>query len=111
MSKQTADRRKIKRTEYNAYMRKYRIQNPDKIRATEIKRDYGLTPDELLRMIKEQENKCKICSRPPSGKRPLAIDHCHTTGRVRGLLCYRCNLGLAFVESPGLLSAALEYLK
>ena len=110
-SKKTAQWRKKKRAHYNAYMRKYRIQNPDSFRAMEIKKHYGLTPEDLMRMTTEQNNKCKICNRLPTGKRPLAIDHCHTTGRVRGLLCYRCNTAIAFVESPGLLAIALKYLK
>jgi len=107
----TSEWRKNKRAHYNEYMSKYRVQNPDKIREHEIKKLYGISGDDLRQMTASQDNKCKICRRPPSGKRPLAIDHCHSTGRVRGLLCYRCNLGVAFLEAPGILPIALKYLK
>lgn len=110
-SKHTSAWRTKNRSEYNAYMSKYRIQNPDKIRATEIKKLYGLLPEELLKMAKDQNNKCKICYRSPTGKRPLAIDHCHKTGKVRGLLCYRCNTQISILENPERLEKSIEYLK
>jgi hypothetical protein len=58
---------------------------------------YGLTAKQWDRMYKLQEGKCPICQRPiyrpgnKEGKRAAAVDHDHRTGRVRGLLDYRCN--------------------
>lgn len=58
---------------------------------------YGLTKTQWLRMYRLQEGKCPICQRPiykpgnKEGKRAAAVDHDHRTGRVRGLLDYRCN--------------------
>jgi hypothetical protein len=53
---------------------------------------YGLTLKQYRMMEYDQKGLCKICMRPPkNGGLPLLTDHCHKTGRVRGLLCYRCN--------------------
>ncbi len=58
-----------------------------------------------------QEQKCAICGAPPAEK-PLAIDHCHKTGKVRGLLCHKCNMGLGmFLDRPELLDEAASYLR
>lgn len=57
------------------------------------------------------ERACAICGKPP-GKLALAVDHCHVTGIVRGLLCTCCNHGLGmFSDCPERLSRAIEYLR
>jgi hypothetical protein len=99
------------RQQYNSYMVEYRGLNPDKIRLIEIKRDYGLSSEQYLKMINDQNNLCKICGKPPKGIRPLAIDHCHTTKKVRGLLCYRCNQAISILDDKDHLEKALVYLK
>jgi hypothetical protein len=60
-----------------------------------------------------QEGRCAICKSPLSeGQKGHAVDHCHTTGTVRGLLCPSCNLGLGkFRDDPQLLSEAVRYLQ
>jgi hypothetical protein len=58
-------------------------------------------------MYFEQDGKCLICKE----REAVAIDHCHTTGKVRGLLCLGCNTFLGHIESEGRLAAALEYLE
>jgi hypothetical protein len=68
----------------------------------------------IAKMRADQENKCKICGIPeekaPRGR--LAVDHCHETGQLRGLLCNNCNVGLGqFKDNPNLLTAAIEYLQ
>ena len=69
----------------------------------------GLTEYELLHF--DQQGMCAICGDRPIGQRPLAVDHCHKTGKVRGLLCHRCNHGLGhFKDSLSLLSSAKNYL-
>lgn len=56
-----------------------------------------------------QSGKCLICNEIP---KRLVVDHCHTSGKVRGLLCDHCNTGLGrFKDSPELLMAAIRYLK
>ena len=64
-------------------------------------------------MFLEQDGCCKLCNKHQSlFKRRLAVDHCHSTGRIRGLLCGNCNKGLGnFQDSKILLHKAIEYLK
>lgn len=109
-SKNTAYWRNKNRAHYNEYMAEYRTKNPDKIRLTEIKRDYGLSAEQFMNLVNSQNNLCKICGRGPSGKRPLAIDHHHGTGKVRGLLCYRCNTAISILDDKDHLEKALAYL-
>lgn len=77
---------------------------------------YGLTWDSYLAMLRNQGDVCAICKNPESTNRvkwvPLNIDHCHKTGRVRGLLCTKCNLGVGnFNDEATRLEEALAYLK
>lgn len=84
------------------------------IRARARLKQYGLTPDDLARMVEAQGNRCAICNEEPSSGpgRRLHVDHCHTTGKVRELLCNNCNhmLGQAR-EKPELLRAAAAYIE
>jgi len=74
-------------------------------------RMYGISLEEFNDMYEVQKGVCKICGSEGKAK-GLAVDHCHSTGRVRGLLCVSCNTLLGKVESnPSLLSNILEYLK
>jgi hypothetical protein len=75
----------------NAIHRTYRKRNyrPEDKRRWQLKTRYGLTPDDVDGMLKRQEGLCAVCSKI-LGK--FHIDHCHTTGVVRGLLCHRCNV-------------------
>lgn len=71
---------------------------------------YGITLIEHLNMLKFQDFKCAICN--CVGNRALGIDHCHTSGKVRGLLCNNCNTGLGmFKDSQDLLLIAAAYLE
>jgi len=69
-----------------------------------------LTLREYEDMLDISNNLCAICNKEDLSKR-LAIDHCHTTGKVRGLLCSKCNRGLGyFDDNTGLLKKAISYL-
>lgn len=83
--------------------------NPDKIRGYNLKNHYGLSVDEFDKMVEHQEGLCKVCNKEMD--RPF-VDHCHTTGKVRALLCIHCNtmLGMA-KESLQTLQNAIDYLK
>lgn len=60
-------------------------------------------------MLQCQNGVCSICGNPP-GVRRLAVDHCHETGKVRGLLCVSCNLQLGVIENQEWIVKAMEYL-
>ena len=63
---------------------------------------------EYERLLAQQDSKCGICSRELA---PPHIDHDHKTGKLRGLLCFNCNVGLGhFQDSPELLAKAMAYL-
>lgn len=83
-------------------------------------RRFGVTAADYKEMLERQNRRCAICGkeeretdkRTESGKRDLALDHCHRTMKVRALLCTSCNTGLGtFKDNPELLIAAAEYLK
>lgn len=82
-----------------------------------LKINYGLTPEDRVAMLEAAGYKCEICDRevllPTAGcgKDNANIDHDHSTGKVRGILCGHCNKGLGhFLDSKELLSRAISYL-
>ena len=78
---------------------------------SKLKCHYGLTESQFIDMFNQQNRTCAICKKPDF-KRLLCVDHCHTTGRVRGLLCYKCNLAIGHLEdNTGSLQSAIEYLQ
>lgn len=99
-------------------MRGWNQRNPDKTKAIELRKQYGISLEEYRSKLEEQDGLCAICRRPGNvctgkdSKGSLAVDHNHTTGVIRGLLCHRCNTGLgAFLDKPGLLRIAALYLE
>jgi hypothetical protein len=71
---------------------------------------YGLTEATYQTMVTAQKGLCAICLRPPKLHR-LYVDHCHLTGRVRGLLCNTCNAAIGMLDDqPELLAKAIAYL-
>jgi hypothetical protein len=77
---------------------------------TAIKSKFGINVNQYQLMLQEQNNVCFICSE--SETRDLAVDHCHTTGRVRGLLCSKCNTAIGLLkDNIALLDKAKEYLQ
>ncbi len=91
--------------------RDWRNRNRHHVRSTLLMRAYGVTEEWYQETLTAQGGVCKICNKPPGGSRPLAVDHCHATGDVRGLLCYKCNRLMSLVDNPPLLEAALKYAK
>jgi Recombination endonuclease VII len=91
-----------------AQEREYRANNPEAYRKTKLKHRYGLTFEAHQEMFEAQGGKCALC-----GERTAAdVDHDHNTGKVRGLLCRACNLGLGmFKDSVDGLERAIAYLK
>ena len=81
-------------------------------------RKYGITIPQRNQMLKDQGNACLICNShiefcgSPTGKHQAAIDHCHSSGDVRGILCGACNVGLGkFYDDPDLLRKAADYIE
>jgi len=75
---------------------------------------YGITPSDWQTLFEAQGECCAICkSKDAKGNHgTFHIDHCHTTGNIRGLLCDTCNRGLGlFYDNKELLLAAIEYLE
>ena len=97
--------REKNKDKYNSYMRK---RNKNRYPVQRLKR-YNITLEQYHNMLLAQDNRCAICKGPPSDKRPLAIDHDHSTGKVRGLLCYGCNRLMVLLDDEGLLAAAVAY--
>ena len=97
---------------------KWKSDNPYRVREicrkSRLKTDYGMTQEQFELMKKNQDNKCKICGITPEAANilDLYVDHCHKSNKVRGLLCRKCNMAIGFfMDSPTILSAAMEYLK
>lgn len=93
------------------------IINPEKrrnvYRRASLKLKYGITQDEYNKLFEEQNGCCAICGKHQSEfKKALHIDHNHKTGKVRGLLCFNCNMGIGRLQdSKELLLKAVDYLE
>ena len=73
-----------------------------------MKARYGITLEEKQRRFAEQNGLCAICHLRPA----TDVDHSHTTGKVRGLLCHRCNKGIGLLgDSPDTTDSATQYLR
>ena len=91
--------------------RKWRLERPEMTRNNRLKRDFGISLDEYNKKLKSQKNGCAICKQICTSGKNLAVDHCHTSGMIRGLLCGKCNLGLGlFKDDIILLANAKRYL-
>lgn len=97
-----------------------RKADPTKHRCTEMQRIYGITFEQYEEMWERQGRACALCTTPlvlagGAGQKRSGIanvDHCHATGKVRGLLCHKCNRGLGlFKDNPAVLVKASAYLK
>ena len=79
-------------------------------REERLKQVYGLSLQDYEAMVAQQGGVCRICKTKPA--RPLFVDHCHASGKVRGLLCHPCNAALGFMrDDPVIAAAATEYLR
>jgi hypothetical protein len=93
------------------YHSAYYVANRARERARQRERNHGIAAEEYETMLAAQGGVCAICKKPP-GRRMLNVDHDHTTGAIRALLCHGCNTGLgAFKDTPATLRAAAAYLE
>ena len=113
------DQPEVTKESFRTAQRRYYRKNRDKL----VLRRHNITVDRYWHLWDKQDGLCAICDGPPSdnGNRQrkksnlaarLVIDHDHTNGRTRGLLCGKCNLGLsAFLDDPTFLRKAANYLE
>lgn len=96
---------------------RYRKKNKEAIRLANVRHKFGLSAEQYNKMIVDQNNLCFICKKPETktykGKPyALAVDHCHTTGKIRKLLCHNCNVTLGRVEdNTEILENMIKYLQ
>jgi hypothetical protein len=91
-------------------------RDPLRAKARERRRTlkaYGITQQQYDTMLAEQQGRCAVCARNnPGHTQHWAVDHCHKTGVVRGLLCSPCNMGIGQLgDNPDTLESAAQYLR
>lgn len=95
-----------------AAVKKWREDNKEKIKNSHLVRNYGITLDQMNAMFLAQGSACAICRSKTTKGLNWHVDHCHQTGRVRGVLCNHCNLMIGHAKDRiETLLAAVEYLK
>lgn len=109
--------REANKEKASQYQKQYRATHD----ATEYKKEYyktkkfsryNITKADFENLLIEQNHCCAICNVQFTETLRPYIDHCHTTGKVRGLLCFHCNTGLGhFKDTPHVVYRALEYLE
>jgi hypothetical protein len=106
-----------KREARNKYYREYRKNNKEKIKPRDseewkiinLTRRYGITVEYFNLLLEQQNNLCAICFKQP---KKLHIDHCHKSGKVRALLCSKCNTSLGLLnEDVQIFNNAIQYLE
>jgi hypothetical protein len=123
------DWKKRNRAQVREYARQYYHRNADRIRPIKNARQrdnpaarhaaqcrrYGITTTEYAKLLAAQGGRCAICASATArnkGMQTLVVDHCHATGRVRGLLCGTCNSAIGFLgDNPERVRAAIRYLE
>jgi hypothetical protein len=117
------DLRRARNPEIAEYQRKHRAgrdieaKNADK--DYQLRYKFNITLDDYNVLLEEQGGVCAVCKKPPgvvgtgnNSRGTLAVDHDHTAGTYRGLLCTNCNTGIgSFFDDPVLLENAAAYLK
>jgi hypothetical protein len=99
-----------------ASSKKWQKAHPEHVKSVyrryHLMKYYDMTPEEFDLLFLSQDKRCAICKNPePDGKHPWHIDHSHTTGAVRGILCSRCNLLLGHAkDNVETLRSAIAYL-
>lgn len=100
----------------SAYQKEYRSSLRDVFSAKERERKFGIKPEEYQRLHDSQGGRCAICNSPESETRNgkvkmLAVDHCHETGKIRGLLCCPCNQAIGKMrDDPAIMRRAADYI-
>ena len=100
----------VERQKRKERMRRVRINNPDYTKNSHLKERYGITLQQKLELLNKQNGRCAICKKDII-KIKACVDHDHKTGKIRGLLCDKCNRALGgFEDNKEYLQQAMEYL-
>lgn len=103
-AKEWYEKNKARKMKTNAI---WQAKNRDKFKDYKLRARYGITMEDYKKLHELQKGLCKICER----QKQLMVDHCHKTGKIRGLLCGKCNKGLGhFLDNREYLKSAIEYL-
>ena len=91
----------------------WKKKNPDKVKSASLMSDYGINLNEYNNLLLKQKYCCAICeANQATLTLALAVDHCHKTNKIRGLLCQRCNRAIGlFNDDAKYLKAAIAYLE
>lgn len=97
----------------NAAKRNKTVKGKISKKNTALKLTYGITIEDYNQFLENQNNKCAICNRDQSEfTRKFAVDHCHITDKIRGLLCGNCNVGIGNLQDDiEILKNAIKYLE
>lgn len=106
-------------------IRQWKVRNRERVRTTQrayerslpsevlahwrLRKKYGISFADYTALLQGQGGVCAICGKPPKAVR-LCVDHCHVTGKVRGLLCRNCNHNLSVFDNKPRFRRILEYL-
>jgi hypothetical protein len=100
--------------------KKWREKNPEADVRKHLRRKYGMTLEQYNMLFEKQKGLCALCSKPETvrrnsksvGPERLAVDHCHDTGRIRGLLCFKCNTAVGSIgDDESSAKRVVEYLE
>lgn len=95
----------------NGYARAWRAKNVAKVKDADLRRRFGISLDDYHALLDNQGGGCAICGNVDPYFKHMAVDHCHDTGKVRGILCCACNRALGgFKDDLNLLQRAISYL-
>lgn len=108
-ARRESNRKKKTVDEHRTYHKWYNSTFKDKIKNKHLVRKYGISLEKFMSMIESQSGKCKICKNVLSIGRFTHVDHCHRTGKVRGILCHKCNTKLGWYEKNS--TAVDDYLR
>ena len=110
-----ADCKQCNANKYKKWKTKNRASYLKSTTNSALKIKYGIDLSDYEKLFKEQNGQCKICGATKPGRKGIkrfAVDHCHATNKIRGLLCMACNTAIGLLkENPNLFDAAKQYLK
>lgn len=106
-------RNKTERVRRSETSRKWHAGNKERVKNRKLFERYGISSEKYEELLTAQSRKCAICGKDQSVlKQMLNVDHCHKTGKIRGLLCNTCNRGIGLLcDNAELCKKAFVYLE